>query len=231
METTQKNQIFIKRVKIIFLILAIFGIPPLAYYHVKHPTAFSPEPLKEGLTIPDPSLTQEEAAAPPDDFVLMDVFEKVNTTLPIISEKGKLLPLPFLVPWCEGEWCGHVRSKTLMKEVKLFQNPDLNSPVLETLKKGSLIKRGRVFTKVNSLGKFTNQDGTVSVVTYASEGQWVTYQEGKWDSIELGPEEEKSFTHPRTEAWIYVELPSGTQGWIVQKEGKDGDIAPFQPAP
>src|SRR5438046_9488478 len=61
--------------------------------------------------------------------------------------------LPLIQPGCEGEGCGTIEYFKAIKTVKVFKEPSLKSPIIETLKKCEAIQHFKTFMLISYFGQ------------------------------------------------------------------------------
>lgn len=192
------------------LITAIALILALIYYFTRPPEVKLPPP--EDL-VTQATHTESDDPETPDELVLNSEFDRVETQLPILDYEGgsllKLPPAPFLDEGCQGEWCGSVKSLALVRDTALYADADDKSAVVDSLKKGDLMKRAKVFVKTIRTQALPKNVGTI--IRYESEGMYVVVMPDLTVSNPMIPS--KQVKKLQTEEWLYLETPSGKLGW------------------
>ena len=169
--------------------------------------------------------------------VTQDPSAKASTgdpeaVVPLVTlQDTKLPPIPFLLNWCEGDECENSTLNTIVCNADLHQNANLHSKLVGALKPGQVIKGRTLFTKVLKLGSYRiDADHLGVLLADSGEGNWNTFQDGKWDVVDLDSKEKldaRVVSYPENEAWALVELEDGSTGFVEKFNGPDGRSCPF----
>ena len=158
------------------------------------------------------------------------VIEKTTKVIPLVTLQSVALPeTPFLVDWCEGENCEAIISKIVNCDSRLHQQADDASEIVGKIVLGEEVKGRILFTKILKLGFYLLGEKRIELVSYAGEGSWNTFLNGKWESTEESESDEakKTWILPKTEAWVLIETASGVSGFVKRSQSKSKGSCPL----
>lgn len=147
--------------------------------------------------------------------------QKDEAVIPLVTLQSSALPNPpFLVDWCEGENCEAVISKIVNCDSNLLQQADGKSRVVGKIAKGEQVKGRILFTKILKTGLNPHSENQKEIISYAGEGSWNTFFQGKWETTEESETEaeKKTWVYPQTEDWVLIETSAGVSGFVKRTQ-------------